>query len=219
MGLGESCQSVYQVGFVLTAWVLTRRNLFTQSSYSVQDHHNSFINAFQSTSFSKTAECWWLSNILSIHLLTPTSRHPPLALRLRTHNYRPADHAAPTQRQKSPIGTLTCLQETVYWHQSHFPCPRFISKLENQQQQQPAANSPTKVIAVAWKGSMSCISMPWHSEKYWTYYSMKSRHVWIVRRWGWNDTSLKAKMLCPTARSHYFAVREWYLLHLFQGYK
>lgn len=130
--------------------------------------------------FSKAAACWWLSDSSSTQPLTPTSRHPPLALRLRTHNYRRRSSMALKEhylnfhfrRQFIDTGRST----------------RFISRVENQQQQQPAANSPTKVIAVARKGSsLQYISMSWHSEKYWRYYSMKGRQAPILRRWGWND--------------------------------
>lgn len=71
--------------------------------------------------------------------------------------------------------------------------PWFISRAENHQQQQLAASSPTKVIAVARKGSsLRYVSMSWHSEKYWRYYSMKGRQVLIAR--GCNDPYFISKM-------------------------
>lgn len=117
--------------------------------------------------FSEAAECCWLSDSWSTHPLTPTSWHPLLALRLRTHNYRPEDCAAPTRRWKSIFWTITCLQETVYWHRPQHDSLhlRFISRAKKKQQQ-PAANSPTKVMAVPQKGSsLQYFSMSWHGER------------------------------------------------------
>lgn len=157
--------------------------------------HSNVSSLSSQQGFSKALECWRLSDSLSTHPLTPTFQHPPLALKLRTRNYRPVGRATLTQFWKSTIWTLACLQETVYWHRSQHDslCLPFISRAENQQQQS-AANSPTKVIAVAQKDcSLQYISMSWHSEKYWRYYSMKGRQFPIPRRWGWNDTSFMAK--------------------------
>lgn len=220
MGLGDSflvqCLRAHTSTLFMPCPHVQSRVIASVLSLATPWHRISLSNVSSLPSqegFSKAAPCWWLSDSSSAQPLTPTSRHPPLTLRLGTHKYWPADGAAPTRCWKSAIWTLTCLQETVYWHQLQHDslCPRFISRAENQQQQQPAANSPTKVIAVAQKGSsLRYISMSWHSEKYWRYYSMRGRRVPILRRWGWNDTSFMAKLFCLPARSRYFAVRECY---------